>query len=54
MGWLKMKYGYARESTRYQDLEDQLKLLESEYCDNIYFKQITGTKRDRPKFQKLI
>ena len=49
-----MKYGYARVSTRQQDLEGQLRQLEEERCDKIYFEKITGTKSDRPEFQKLL
>ena len=53
-GKKKMKYGYARVSTRQQDLEGQLRQLEEERCDRVYFEKITGTKSDRPEFQKLL
>ena len=53
-GMKNMKYGYARVSTRHQDLEGQLRQLEEERCDKIYFEKITGTKSDRPEFQKLL
>lgn len=49
-----MKYGYARVSTRNQDLEGQLRQLEEEHCDKVFFEKITGTKSDRPEFQKLL
>lgn len=51
-----MKYGYARArgSNHHQDLEGQLRQLEEERCDKIYFEKITGTKSDRPEFQKLL
>ncbi|MFC4697788.1 recombinase family protein [Enterococcus aquimarinus] len=49
-----MKYGYARVSTRQQDLEGQLRQLEEEHCNKIFFEKITGTKSDRPEFQKLL
>ncbi|MFV8808443.1 recombinase family protein [Aerococcus urinaeequi] len=49
-----MKYGYARVSTRHQDLEGQLRQLEEEHCDQIFFEKITGTKSDRPDFKKLL
>ena len=49
-----MKYGYARVSTRQQDLEGQLRQLDEERCDRVYFEKITGTKSDRPEFQKLL
>lgn len=49
-----MKYGYARVSTIHQDLEAQLKQLKNENCDVIYNEKISGTKKERPEFQKLI
>lgn len=49
-----MKYGYARVSTRHQDLKGQLRHLEEERCDKIFFEKITGTKSNRPEFQKLL
>lgn len=49
-----VKYGYARVSTRHQDLEGQMRQLEEEHCERIYYEKITGTKNDRPEFQKLL
>ena len=49
-----MKYGYARVSTPHQDLEAQLQALEKEGCEIIYKDKFTGTKTDRPEFNKLI
>ena len=49
-----MKYGYARVSTRHQDLDGQLRQLEEERCDKIYSEKITGTKSERPAFQRLL
>src|SRR6476620_3225610 len=49
-----MKYGYARVSTLHQDLESQLQALEKENCDKIYSDKFTGTKTDRPEFNKLL
>lgn len=49
-----MKYVYARVSTRHQDLAGQMRQLEDERCDRIYFEKITGTKSNRPEFQKLL
>lgn len=49
-----MKYGYARVSTIHQDLEAQLQQLKNENCDVIYNEKISGTKKERPEFQKLI
>lgn len=49
-----MKYGYARVSIRQHNLERQQRQLEEERCDRGYFEKITGTKSDRPEFQKLL
>jgi len=49
-----LKYGYARVSTVHQDLEAQIQELEKEGCDIIYKEKFTGTKKDRPEFQKLL
>lgn len=49
-----MKYGYARVSTLQQDLESQIQALEKEGCNKIYKDKFTGTKTDRPQFNKLL
>lgn len=49
-----MKCRYVRVSTRHQDLDGQLRQLEEEHCDKIFFEKITGTKSNRPEFQKLL
>lgn len=49
-----MKYGYARVSTLHQDLEAQLNALGKEGCEKIYKDKFTGTKTDRPQFNKLL
>ena len=49
-----MKYGYARVSTVQQDLTTQLTALEKENCDEIYSEKFTGTKAERPQFQKVL
>lgn len=49
-----MKYGYARVSTIYQDLEVQLQQLRKENCDQIFSEKYTGTSKKRPEFQKLL
>lgn len=51
-----MKYGYARVSTTGQDLEAQIQALEHEGCDkdNIFSEKFTGTKKERPEFQKVL
>lgn len=49
-----MKYGYARVSSKNQDLELQVSQLKSENCEIIYQEKWTGTKVDRPEFQKVL
>ncbi|GKU81313.1 recombinase family protein [Niallia sp. NCCP-28] len=49
-----MRYGYARVSTIAQDLEVQLQALQAEGCEVIYQEKFTGTKTDRPEFNKLL
>ncbi|APC50379.1 resolvase (plasmid) [Virgibacillus halodenitrificans] len=49
-----MRYGYARVSTFHQDLQSQIKELEKERCEEIYCDKFTGTKKERPEFQKLL
>ena len=48
-----MVYGYARVSTRQQDLSRQLDLLEKYNCHNIYTEKISGTQANRPELIKL-
>lgn len=47
-------YGYARVSTKGQDLEAQIQALEGEKVERIYQEKFTGTKKDRPEFTKLL
>lgn len=49
-----MKYGYARVSTVGQDLGAQIQSLKAEGCDIIFSEKFTGTKTDRPEFQRLL
>jgi len=51
-----MKYGYARVSTVHQDLKSQINLLRQQGCtqENIYEDKFTGTKKDRPAFNRLL
>lgn len=46
-------YGYARVSTRKQDLSRQLDLLNSYNCNEILTEKITGTKSSRPELDRL-
>jgi DNA invertase Pin-like site-specific DNA recombinase len=47
-------YGYARVSTLHQDLEVQIQALKQEGCQEIFEEKFTGTKVDRPEFNKLL
>ena len=38
----------------HQDLESQLQAFEKENCEKIYSDKFTGTKTDRPDFNKLL
>lgn len=49
-----MKSGYARVSSIGQELESQILKLKEENCDKIYSEKFTGTKKERPEFQKLL
>lgn len=47
-------FGYARVSTEQQSLDRQLDMLEKYGVDKIYNEKMTGTKRSRPKLEKLM
>lgn len=49
-------YGYARVSTRGQDLHDQIEQLEKAGVEksNIFSEKFTGTKMKRPEFEELV
>ena len=47
-----MKIGYARVSTKEQNLARQLEAIEAEGCDKIYSDKISGKDFERPQYQK--
>ncbi|MFZ0549136.1 MAG: recombinase family protein [Candidatus Promineifilaceae bacterium] len=49
-----MKIGYARVSTKDQDLSLQLDALKDAGCKKIYREQITGSTRERPELKKML
>lgn len=50
-----MIYGYARISTKQQSIERQIRNIAAAYPDaKIYQEAYTGTKIDRPEFEKLL
>ena len=51
---LKMIIGYARVSTQEQNLDRQLDGLRARGCERIYQEKMTGTKAERPEFQKML
>ena len=50
------KYGYARVSTSAQSLDDQIEQLKEQGIEpsNIYSEKFTGTKTNRPQFNKVL
>lgn len=49
-----MKIGYARVSTKEQNLTLQLDALEKEGCKKVFEEKISGAKADRPELRKMI
>lgn len=49
-----MKIGYARVSTKDQNLDLQIDALKREGCEKIYMEKASGAKTDRPELQKLL
>lgn len=48
------KYGYARASTKDQNLELQIDALKAAGCSRIFQEKISGMKKERPELNKLL
>jgi DNA invertase Pin-like site-specific DNA recombinase len=53
-GWIMATYGYARVSTRDQDLAAQEAQLMAAGCAKVFREKISGAKTDRPELAKVI
>jgi len=49
-----MKIGYARVSTKDQNLDLQIEALEKAGCEKIYQEKISGATKSRPELDKMI
>lgn len=49
-----MKIGYARVSTKDQNLDSQIDLLNAQHCDKIYLEKVSGKTSNRPELLKLL
>jgi DNA invertase Pin-like site-specific DNA recombinase len=49
-----MKIGYARVSTKDQNLDLQIEALEKAGCEEIYQEKISGSTKNRPELDKMI
>ncbi|MGE7305732.1 recombinase family protein [Priestia megaterium] len=49
-----MKFGYARVSTKEQNLDLQIDALEKEGVDRIYKEVVSGAKADRPELARML
>lgn len=49
-----MKIGYARVSTKDQNLDLQIEALEKADCEKIYQEKISGATKNRPELDKMI
>jgi DNA invertase Pin-like site-specific DNA recombinase len=49
-----MNYGYARVSTRGQELQSQINQLENAGCEVVFSEKFTGTKAERQEFKKIL
>lgn len=48
------RIGYARVSSRDQNLDSQLDMLKTAGCDNVFEDKISGVKESRPEWNRLL
>lgn len=48
------KVGYARVSTKDQNLDAQIAQLQAEGCEEIFQEKVSGSKRERPELQAML
>ena len=49
-----MKFGYARISTKDQNIDSQLDALKTAGCDEIFYDIVSGAKKERAELNKLL
>jgi len=49
-----MKIGYARVSTKDQNLDLQIEALQKAGCEKIFEEKISGSTKNRPELDKMI
>ena len=49
-----MKIGYARVSTKYQNLDLQIEALQKPDCEKIFEEKISGSTKNGPELDKMI
>ena len=49
-----MKYGYARVSTKTQELKTQIRSLEDAKSDHIFSDKLSGKNRNRPQLEEML
>jgi DNA invertase Pin-like site-specific DNA recombinase len=49
-----MKIGYARVSTKEQNIDKYIEELKKEGCEKIFYEKVSGAKSNRPEFQRMI
>jgi DNA invertase Pin-like site-specific DNA recombinase len=48
------KVGYARVSSKDQNLDRQIKILEESGCERIFEEKVSGASRERPELENML